>query len=336
MRSEFLGSSELKWIPDGFHFLGIEEAKKRRSTLNKIHSFFQEYKFQEVLPSGYDFTSSFQNHIMNSDKKKIFKSKDNRGVEISPSLDLTLQVVKGMAGFNSELSESNVYYIGKIIKDTEAEMGGRREYTQAGAEIIGSSHVNSIIKIFQLMDGLCKYLEIPHKITLVVGNVGVVMSILEIIGFPYYSISELIPLIYSKNKLELKKILNNYMKFPELNDFLYKLHLSFDPNIILPELKILNTKYDLKISEIIEESEILFNASMENMNHLNLCLDCTLFRDLDYYTGFIFQGYGISSSQPIFTGGAYDKLFEKFTGQEKRACGFALNIDIYEDIIGNE
>ena len=45
MRSEFLGSSELKWIPDGFHFLGIEEAKKRRSTLNKVHAFFQEYGF---------------------------------------------------------------------------------------------------------------------------------------------------------------------------------------------------------------------------------------------------------------------------------------------------
>jgi ATP phosphoribosyltransferase regulatory subunit len=64
-------------------------------------------------------------------------------------------------------------------------------------------------------------------------------------------------------------------------------------------------------------------------------MDYTLFRDLDYYTGFIFQGYGMGSSYPIFTGGAYDKLFEKFTGQEKKACGFALNIDIFEDIIGN-
>jgi hypothetical protein len=33
MRSEFQGGSELKWIPDGFHFLGIEEAKKRRNTI---------------------------------------------------------------------------------------------------------------------------------------------------------------------------------------------------------------------------------------------------------------------------------------------------------------
>jgi ATP phosphoribosyltransferase regulatory subunit len=336
MRSEFLGGSEIKWIPDGFHFLGIEEAKKRRSTLNKVHDFFQVNEFQEVLPSGYDFTSSFQNHIMNSDKKKIFKSKDNRGIEISPSLDLTLQVVKGMAGFNAEFAESNVYYIGKIIKDTEVEMGGRREYTQAGAEVIGSSHINSLIKIFHMIDGLCAHLEIPHKITLVVGNVRIVKSILDVIGFPIDSITELIPLIYSKNKVELRKVLSNYMKFPELNEFLFKLHLSFDSKVILPELKNLNTKYDLKISDIIDESEILFNESIENMSHLNLCLDCTLFRDLDYYTGFIFQAYGKGSSQPIFTGGAYDKLFEKFTGKEKRACGFALNIDIYEDIIGNE
>ena len=73
MRSEFQGGSELKWIPDGFHFLGIEEAKKRRNTLDKIHSFFQKNEFNEVSPPTYDFSSSFQNHVIYSDNSPSSK-----------------------------------------------------------------------------------------------------------------------------------------------------------------------------------------------------------------------------------------------------------------------
>jgi ATP phosphoribosyltransferase regulatory subunit len=335
MRSEFQGGSELKWIPDGFHFLGIEEAKKRRNTLDKIHSFFKQNEFNEVLPPTYDFSSSFQNHVIYSDKKKILKSRDNRGVEISPSPDLTLQVVKGMAGFNSDFEKSDVYYIGKIIKDIEGDINSRREFTQAGAEILGSSDVHSIKKILFLMDGLCNHLAIPHPITLVLGNVTIVMSLLGNMGYPLESISKIIPLIYSKNKNELWSILSDYTDKPDLKEILFKLFLSFDFLDIFTDLKLLNQKYNLKISEIIDDSEQLLNYSNNNLKNISLCMDYTLFRDLDYYTGFIFQGYGMGSSYPIFTGGAYDKLFEKFTGQEKKACGFALNIDIFEDIIGN-
>jgi len=335
MRSEFQGGSELKWIPDGFHFLGIEEVKKRRNTLDKIHSFFQQNEFDEVLPPTFDFSSSFQNHVIYSDKKKIIKSRDNRGVEISPSPDLTLQVVKGMAGFNSEFINSNVYYIGKIIKDIEGEINSRREFTQAGAEILGSSDVQSIKKILFLMDGLCNQLAIPQPITLVLGNVSIVISLLRSMGYPLESISKIIPFVYSKNKKELWDVLGDYNDKPDLKEILFKLFLSFDFLDIFTDLKILNQKYNLRISEIIDDSEQLLNYSKNNLNNISLCMDYTLFRDLDYYTGFIFQGYGMGSSYPIFTGGAYDKLFEKFTGQEKKACGFALNIDIYEDIIGN-
>jgi hypothetical protein len=223
----------------------------------------------------------------------------------------------------------------EIIKDLEGDINSRREFTQAGAEILGSSDVHSIKKILFLMDGLCNHLAIPHPITLVLGNITIVMSLLGSMGYPIESISKIIPLIYSKNKKELWSILSDYTDKPDLKEILFKLFLSFDFLDIFTDLKLLNQKYNLRISEIIDDSEQLLNYSNNNLKNISLCMDYTLFRDLDYYTGFIFQGYGMGSSYPIFTGGAYDKLFEKFTGQEKKACGFALNIDIFEDIIGN-
>ncbi|NBU97489.1 MAG: hypothetical protein EBS19_04600, partial [Spirochaetia bacterium] len=110
---------------------------------------------------------------------------------------------------------------------------------------------------------------------------------------------------------------------------------SFNPGEILPELKLLNEKFNLGMGNNLIETEDIFQYAYDNLENINMCLDYSLYRDLDYYTGFIFQAYTEGSPEPILSGGAYDRLFEKFTGVERKACGFALNVDVYEDILGN-
>src|SRR5262245_9261582 len=106
VKNEFQATSELKWIPDGFHFIGPEESEIRRRTLERVHAFFREKGFLEVKPPCFDFTSSFHYSVPESEQAKILKTRDLQGTEISPSLDLTLQVVKGMTGFTSKKGSS--------------------------------------------------------------------------------------------------------------------------------------------------------------------------------------------------------------------------------------
>lgn len=335
MKKEYRKGSEIKWIPDGFHFLGLQEAKKRRSNLNKIHTYFLEKNFEEVGPSSFDFSSSFFNHIIDIDKSKLLKSRDLKGNEISPSIDLTLQVVKGIAGSGNFDKDLSVYYVGKIIKDSDGSTGSRREVSQAGAEIIGRSDISTLKEVLSLINGLFEALELNSKITLVLGNMAVILSILSKIGVAEDEIPIVLNSLYSKNKVELENILIKFNSYLELKNVFFKLLLSFNPGEILPELKVLDEKYKLGVGNHLADTVDIFHFANKNLDKINLCLDYSLYRDLDYYTGFIFQAYSKGSSEPLLSGGAYDKLFEKFTGIEKKACGFALNIDVYEDIIGN-
>ncbi len=335
MKKEYRKGSEIKWIPDGFHFLSPVEAKKRRNNLDKIHAYFLENNFEEVDPPIFDFSSSFYDHIIYADKSKLFKARDLKGNEISPSIDLTLQVVKGIAGSGNIDKNLKVYYIGKIIKDSDGSTGSRREFCQAGAEVIGNSDSSTIKNILLLMNGLLKTLNIESKVTLVMGNMDVILSILNKIGVTEEEISIVLNLLYSKNKVELENILIKFNTYPELKKIFFKLLLSFNPSEILPELKSVNEKYNLGMGSNLIDTEDIFQYAINNLENINLCLDYSLYRDLDYYTGFIFQAYTDGSPEPILSGGAYDKLFEKFTGVERKACGFALNVDVYEDILGN-
>ena len=57
-----------------------------------------------------------------------------------------------------------------------------------------------------------------------------------------------------------------------------------------------------------------------------LRFDLGLLRDLDYYTGMLFEGYAEDMGFPIIGGGRYDTMMENF-GRSCPATGFAIGID---------
>ena len=57
-----------------------------------------------------------------------------------------------------------------------------------------------------------------------------------------------------------------------------------------------------------------------------LPFDLGLLRDLDYYTGMLFEGYAEDMGFPIIGGGRYDTMMENF-GRSCPATGFAIGID---------
>ena len=55
-------------------------------------------------------------------------------------------------------------------------------------------------------------------------------------------------------------------------------------------------------------------------------LDLSVVRDLDYYTGIVFEALVSGIGKPVAGGGRYDNLYENY-GVQIPATGFALEID---------
>ncbi|HMV41129.1 MAG TPA: ATP phosphoribosyltransferase regulatory subunit [Leptospiraceae bacterium] len=331
MRNDRNTSSELKWIPDGFHFLDHEDSLRRKKILDQIYEFFTSRGYLEVTPPSFDFTNSFLSHVANSEEARILKSRDLSGREISPSIDLTLQVVKGLAGFGVKKGNQKVFYTGRIVKDNFKKNADRREILQAGAEIIGHSNANTFKMLLTHISELVPVLGLKEKITLVLGNTAIYSNIVEYLEFSEADKNTLSNLLYHKEEKSIRDFLDLRVKKKEIRDLILKLILSFELKEIKSDLISISKKYKIKLEPLIDETEEIFKYA-NHFKNLDLCMDYSLIRDLDYYTGFVFHGYYDRISYPVVTGGAYDHLFEKFSGEEKRACGFAVNIDIIEEI----
>ncbi len=324
-------NSEVKWIPDGFHFLDHEDSLRRKKILDKVYQFFQERGYLEVTPPSFDFTSSFLKYVSPQEEARILKSRDLTGKEISPSIDLTLQVVKGMAGFSVKKGNQKIFYTGRIVKDNFKKNADRREILQAGAEVFGHSNANTFKMLLTHISELSLELGLQKKITLVLGNTAIYSQIVEYLKFSTEDKNTLSRLMYLKEEKSIREFLNAKVNKKDIKEILLKLILSFELKEIKSDLLAISKKYKMNLEHFIEETEDIFKYS-SHFKNLDLCLDYSLIRDLDYYTGFVFHGYYDRISFPLVTGGAYDHLFEKFSGIEKRACGFAMNIDIIEEI----
>jgi len=308
-------NSEIRWIPDGFHFYGPEEGMNRRKMINAVQEFFQSKSYKEVFLPSFDYTSTFTGHL--SSGNTVLSLKESSGYDISPSNDLTIQVVKGMADSNNE---GSVFYIGKIVRENTKHNGRRRELLQAGAEILGDSSIPTIRRMVSEIYQIVSSFGIEKKFELVIGNNAVINKIFFGLGLSNLERNYFQNLVETKDWTRINRFLNEKNAEPELKNR-------------LRDMVFLKTDRLKEYPDIRDSLEEISEICSEH-NEVNP--DLSLTRNLDYYTGIILQGYIEGYSEPFLTGGVYNDLFEKFAGEKKNACGYALNLDLLEEVLDNQ
>ncbi|MCC5814191.1 MAG: ATP phosphoribosyltransferase regulatory subunit [Leptospira sp.] len=329
-------NSETKWLPDGFHFLGPTESKKRRSLLNDLTSFLVDKEYQEVVIPAMDYSVSFLNQIHPDEMDTVLKSRDLSGREISPGIDLTVQVVKGMAGLSHLTECQNVFYLSKRIRDHKKRNASRREILQLGAESLGSSRPEKILEILQQADELIKLSGLKKKAVLVLGNNSFIRMILDYLnekGLGQEEIDSLMDMIHIKDSSSVKKWSSENRVDPEDQKLLVELLENQNWKDVQEILKHHSKRMGEEWISRCSDLEKVVNGWELGNPFMDMIIDLSLVRDLKYYTGFLFQGFLEGETEPVLTGGQYDHLFEIFSDEKRPACGFAIHIDSLEQAL---
>ncbi|TGK12308.1 ATP phosphoribosyltransferase regulatory subunit [Leptospira fletcheri] len=322
--------SEKKWIPDGFHFLGPDESSERRDLLNRICERLRAFGYSEVFLPSFDYSSSFLLTVSEEDSSALYRFRDSGGREISPSMDLTVQAVKGMAGFSHHKENQRIFYQGKIFRDYGRGSGSRKEVLQVGAENLGGSGPSAILRILDEVGFLFEELSLSSPLTLVLGNVNLFRSLVDSVGLSVSAQRQLSFLLYKKNLPEIRSFLGSG-KEKEIAPILESLCLGFSKSIEDPVYSLSGSNLPQEFRAVLSETKEIL-SSVKSYKNVQYCLDFTLIPDLEYYTGFVFQGYLSGISGPVVTGGSYDRLYELFSGIQKDACGYAIDVNGLESV----
>ncbi len=323
-------SSETRWLPDGFHFLGPTEAKERQILVRSLTLFLETEGYSEVILPSMDYSASFLNTIHPEEIGSVLRFRDLNGQELSPGTDLTVLVVKGMAGLSHLTENQNVYYVSRRIRDHKKRNASRREILQLGAERIGSSSPQTILKILLEVDEILKRIQLRFRPTLVLGNTFLLKSIFKSLCIDKEEVrEELRKLIHTKNTPGILKFLKDFSApLPVLNALIYMLEcMNWEEAETFSRRELTALLGEEVLTEWIHPLQTIRLGWNEAPRYSDLCIDMSLVRDLNYYSGFLFQGYMQGITEPIVTGGQYDHLYEIYAGEKKDACGYAINLD---------
>ena len=204
------------------------------------------------------------------------------------------------------------FYLGPMFRYERPQKGRKRQFLQAGVELIGDKSSDADIEIVLIADMILKKLNI--KSTLQLNYLGNEESL-------------------QKYNEYLKEFLSGASDLPE--------YVMKNP---IRALDSKDTNIKNKMSKAKSIKGFLNKTQAEEFNKIKSKLDKTgikyeentnLVRGLDYYNGLVFEFLSddLGAQNAILGGGRYDGLIKRLGGRDLPATGFALGIDRLSDII---
>ncbi|MFV0502677.1 MAG: ATP phosphoribosyltransferase regulatory subunit [Lachnospirales bacterium] len=285
-----------------------------------IHKVFKEYNYTMVSTPSLEFANLYEG-------KDTFQVLDNNEL-LSLRYDMTPSIARLFSTYFKKTKPSRFCYIENSFRTGNKNHGILREFTQAGAELIGVNSLESTSEILVVaINSLLNTGLVNFKIN--VGNTNFITSILnyEIKKGNLFieTAGEIKKELVKGNFIEPENIILNSKCEKQTKEIFSKLPRLTGSLEILEEIDTYTEKYDQPVKESItslkELYELLENYDVSDFINFDLSITGE-----QYYTGIIFHGYCQNVGQSIVDGGRYNNMLKEF-GVDLPAVGFAININ---------
>lgn len=341
-------------IPKGTRDFTSVEMVRRNYIFDTVKSVFQKYGFLPIETPAMENLSTLLGKYGDEGDKLLFKilnsgdflsganaplsaNADKAALQICEKglrYDLTVPFARFVVQHQSELTfPFKRYQIQPVWRADRPQKGRYREFYQCDVDVVGSDSLLNEVELIQIVSDVYKKLNI--NVTLKLNNRKVLAGIAEAIGAAD-AVVDITVAIDKLDKIGLDNVNAELSSKGLTQESIDKLQ---------PILKMsgsrqdkLNTLKTILTSETgkkgIEELETLFGYIDALNVDLNVELDLTLARGLNYYTGAIFEVKAMDVEIGSITGGGrYDNLTGIFGLDNMSGVGISFGADRIYDVM---
>lgn len=319
-------------IPAGLSSFGTEEADRINAVTERLKEIFSTWGYKQVIPP----TIVYQ-HDLDSERiegKNSLKIMSDSGENLRLRSDITIAVTQSVASnFQEKDLPLHFYYIENSFQDIAPGAGQLREKLQAGVEFFGGNNLRHVEIIHLATEAM--HAIVPKEFRIVVNHIAIgediYTGLLPSSEWPPKVLRQLLvnrdwPTLDSSFQQEHEKILLEIYKTFGKMDRLEKI------STLLGRLKVNPDAADVNVNvNGIENSLAKLREFFQKMESVRLeeyiFFDFGLYKNQDYYTGIIFDGYIEGVGKPVLSGGCYDNLTSLFSGKTFPAVGFAIDVN---------
>jgi ATP phosphoribosyltransferase regulatory subunit len=301
-------------IPSGTRDVLPDEMREVRAMTDRIRSVFDGAGYGEISTPTLEFERTFQRDG-HEDAYRLF---DEFGQVLVLRADMTVPIARvvGSRYANAELP-LRFCYVEHAYRGVRPGRGHARELLQAGVELIGPTGAAGTAEALTVLcDALTEIGLQEFRVGL--GDVRLYPALLDSSGVPERSRDAVIEKLAGGDFVGVRRELAELPLASADAELLLRVpRMRGGPEI----LDTVSDRLSDAGSGLRETLALLPERAAERV-----ILDLGLVRNLEYYTGAIFQVYDPAHGTPLGSGGRYDDLLSEF-GRSLPAVGFALDVD---------
>ncbi|MGB9661116.1 MAG: ATP phosphoribosyltransferase regulatory subunit [Moorellaceae bacterium] len=311
-------------LPEGVEDFLPEAAAAKRALENKLLALFQGWGYQEVVTPTFEFVEVFQAGQAAGSQDVLYKFIDRQGRVLALRPEMTAPIARLVATrLKKERLPLRLCYSAAVFRYEDPARGRRREFHQAGVELLGARGAGADAEVVALaVESLLTAGLKDFRVGL--GQVAVTKGVLADLDLIPEALARVKEALVGKDWVRLGYLCDEYGLQGEARSCLELLFTLRGGREALkaagPILRMETAREPL--AELEEVLEILERYGLGPY----LFLDLGILRDFDYYTGLVFEGYAAGLGFPVLGGGRYDGLLQEF-GYPCPATGFALGLE---------
>jgi ATP phosphoribosyltransferase regulatory subunit len=306
-------------IPSGTRDVLPDEMRELREITERLRAVFDRLSYGEVYTPALEFETELQPAGVTS----AYRLFDEHGAVLVLRSDMTVPIARVAATRYANVDPPLRFsYLAHAYRGVRPQRGLPREFLQAGIELIGSPSPGGTAEALNVLAAALDAAGLrDYRIGL--GDAGLFPRLLDAAG------------------------VEEERRGPVLHELLTRDFVGLEREVGALGLDDATSERLLRIPQLRGGLEVLDEAGdavagmravserVEPEVAARVIYDLGLLRDLDYYTGAVFEVYDPAVGEPIGGGGRYDELLGHF-GRPLPAVGFALNVERLHGALAGE
>src|SRR5579875_1521245 len=295
------------WLP--------HELARKRALEATIRGVFERWRYAEVMTPGFERFDVIEAGLGEELTEKTFRFSDRRANTLALRPEMTTPIARLVSTrMRGEKLPLRLSYVAPAYRFEQPQQGRMQEFTQAGVELIGARGVEAdsemLLMALETLDAIGL-----NDARFDINDAAIVDGVLDGLGIHGDAAHRCKILIAERNIAALRA------QFPaEVAELAM---LRGDEHVFATVRRLCRTPRSL---EALDRLHAIRGRAIERGYGERVAIDFALLRDLEYYTGFVFEGYVRELGYAVCGGGRYDTLLPRM-GFDAPAVGWAVGVE---------
>jgi len=312
-----------KAMPSGSRVFLPAQAERKKRIESQLLEVFAQWGFRQIVTPAFDLYSPGSGGLVRDSQTFRLVDMETGGL-LALRSDVTPQIAR-LAGtmLADHPRPLRLSYVTNVFRHAHVAGFLQREYWQAGVELIGLVSLEADVEMIAIAME-CLERNGVENIRMSLSHAAFIRGLLDAVRLEEGLRSEVLEAITRRDASGLEGLLKPFLSKEEDVRILLELPDLFGDGKILDRalrtIKNASSRRAIKELKQVERMLELYGLSDR------IVFDLSDFRNIDYYTGILFDGFVEGWGYPVCCGGRYDRLLGLY-GSDALGTGIAIDVD---------